>query len=296
MTIRFITFGGGGQGYIDAGHRLINQIGSLNLFDKTTLFTDTDLMNDKDFWGQHGDFIKKNKRGYGYWLWKPYIIKKTIDEMEDGDSLLYLDAGCEVDIKKKTKISNLLRLVKTELLIGTYAGYSSFFNEANWNKMDLLVHLGMNRSGVLTSKQRQGGTNLFLVGPKTRQLVNKWYEVCCNYHLIDDSASVKKNTPGFREHRHDQSVFSLLTKKYNLYSQTTLTGAIEVWRNKTGKSKLNTRNRPRPRPRPRSTPRPQSKTTIQDRDLRPNNIIKMRRQLLQKGRQKILELKTMRQK
>ena len=42
--------------------------------------------------------ITKNPRGYGYWLWKSYIIKKTIEKMSDDDILLYLDCGYEIDI------------------------------------------------------------------------------------------------------------------------------------------------------------------------------------------------------
>ena len=45
------------------------------------------------------DFVNKNKyiinslRGAGYWLWKPYIIYKTLMIMKDGDYLFYCDAG-----------------------------------------------------------------------------------------------------------------------------------------------------------------------------------------------------------
>lgn len=36
------------------------------------------------------------ERGAGYWLWKPYIILKTLlYEMEEGDLLLYSDSGSE---------------------------------------------------------------------------------------------------------------------------------------------------------------------------------------------------------
>ena len=96
---RFITFGAGGQRYIDAGNRLLNQSNNVELFDKTTLFTEDDLKSDVDFWSQHSNFIEHNRRGYGYWLWKPYIIKKTMEEMKDGDILLYLDCGCEIDVR-----------------------------------------------------------------------------------------------------------------------------------------------------------------------------------------------------
>ena len=45
------------------------------------------------------DFYKKNKsildqkRGNGYWLWKPYIISETLKKIEYGDFLLYIEAG-----------------------------------------------------------------------------------------------------------------------------------------------------------------------------------------------------------
>jgi hypothetical protein len=72
----FITFGAGGQNYYDAVNRLINQVKILNIFDKIIGYTDNDLKNDVEFWTKHSNFIENNKRGYGYWLWKPYIIKK----------------------------------------------------------------------------------------------------------------------------------------------------------------------------------------------------------------------------
>ena len=38
--------------------------------------TDEHLKIDKLFWENHGKIIENNSRGYGYWLWKPYIVKK----------------------------------------------------------------------------------------------------------------------------------------------------------------------------------------------------------------------------
>lgn len=40
--------------------------------------------------------IPVQERGAGYWLWRPYIILKTLlYEMEEGDLLLYADSGSE---------------------------------------------------------------------------------------------------------------------------------------------------------------------------------------------------------
>lgn len=76
MSSTFITFGGGGMHYIDACNRLIGQAKSLDLFDNIILYTDEYLKKDTEFWEKHHKFIETNKRGYGYWLWKPYIVKK----------------------------------------------------------------------------------------------------------------------------------------------------------------------------------------------------------------------------
>ena len=64
----FITFGAGGQNYIDAGNRLIGQAKSTGLFDQNTLYTEDTLRSDPDFWKLHHQFIQENNRGYGYWL------------------------------------------------------------------------------------------------------------------------------------------------------------------------------------------------------------------------------------
>jgi hypothetical protein len=55
--------------------------------------------------------------------------------------------------------------------------------------------------------------------------VYKWYEVGTNYHLIDDSPSKLPNDSRFEEHRHDQSIFSILRRQHGsdiMYDQTIL--------------------------------------------------------------------------
>ena len=225
MSINFITFGGGNKKYIEAGQRLTNQASNLNLFNKITLYTDEDLKNDNIFWDKHSTFT--NNRGYGYWLWKPYIIKKTIDQLKDGDILLYLDAGCEIDTRNKDKISFYLELVKTDYLIGTYTAYM----EKQYNKMDLILYLDMLDDKYLNTYQHQAGLILIFICDKTRSLINEWYNIGCDYHNIDDSQSINKNLDCFKEHRHDQSIFSLLTKKYNLFSKYSLEECINIARN-----------------------------------------------------------------
>tara|TARA_B100000767_G_scaffold110418_1_gene105698 strand:+ start:7909 stop:8703 length:795 start_codon:yes stop_codon:yes gene_type:complete len=232
-NINFLTFGAGGEKYYSAGKRLITQANELNLFDKTKFYSENDFKKTK-FYKKHKQFIEKNKRGYGYWLWKPYIIKETFNKMKDGDILLYLDCGCELGKNKKNNLKKLMNDVKKYEIIYT----RTYHQEKKYNKMDLIEYLNMNNSKYLNSIQIQAGVLLILVNTKTRKLINEWYNIGCNYHFIDDSKSVLKNDKIFKQHRHDQSIFSLLIKKYNLTNNKNLNDGVYVLRNKNGKSKI----------------------------------------------------------
>lgn len=229
--IYFITFGSH-DNYIEAGERLIKQANNLKIFDEIKLFTLYDLKNDELFWGKHKNFILSNPRGFGYWLWKPYIIKTILNKMNDNDILLYLDCGCEIDYTEKAYFEECIEIVKKDYIVGSLG----LTNVENSCKMDLILELNMNENKYLKTRMHQAGANLFLVCEKVRNLINKWYELSCNYHLIDDSISINKNVEAYEEHRHDQSIYCLLTKKYNLYSNVKLDKyCIKYIRNRSGK-------------------------------------------------------------
>lgn len=61
--------------------------------------------------------------------------------------------------------------------------------EKDWSKMDLIVTLDMNKEMYLNNRQRQASALLFLVCEQTRNLVDEWYNLGCDYHNIDDSPS-----------------------------------------------------------------------------------------------------------
>lgn len=232
MSKIFITFGN--NIYLHAVRRIVNQAKNLKLFNNIYGYSENDLKNDEYFWKTHSDFILSNPRGFGYWLWKSYLIMKTMEKMNENDILLYCDCGCEIDYNKHLLITNMFELVKTDLIIGT--SYPDI--EKNWNKMDTIIYLNMVDSEKLNTYQHQAGVCCYLKCEKTYNLVKEWYNISCNYHLLDDSPSINNNFNCFIEHRHDQSIFSLLTKKYNIYSNTSLENIIEISRNRTGISQI----------------------------------------------------------
>jgi hypothetical protein len=230
----FFTFAGGHQKYIESSEKIFNNIKNTNLFDKQTYFKEDFLKNDDNFWKKHEKFIKNNQRGYGLWLWKPYLIKKMFDRMNNGDIVFYLDSGCELG--NIDHIKKCLSIIKTDLIIGTEVLHER--KEKHWTKKDLFIKLNLLDDKYTETTQRQAGTNMFLINDTTRKLVNEWYELSCEYHNIDNSPSKNENFPGFKEHRHDQSIFSLLTKKYNIYSKTSLKPGIIINRIKPDRKEI----------------------------------------------------------
>jgi len=47
----------------------------------------------EDFIKNHEGFILNNTRGYGYWIWKHYIILRKLLKMDEGNYLFYIDKG-----------------------------------------------------------------------------------------------------------------------------------------------------------------------------------------------------------
>ena len=234
----FITFGSHGS-YIDAVDRLVRQANALNIFTEVKGYTAEYLQDDEYFFNKHVTFINNNRRGFGYWIWKPYIIKQWMDKMEDGDVLFYIDVGCELGIENRDKLIECIDLVKNVKTNKIMATHSAGQIEIKWCKKDLIEKLGMDDEDFLNSTQIQSGIILLLVCPETRKLVNEWYDISCDYHNIDDSPSVSKNYDSFVEHRHDQSVFSMLAKKYKLISDNMLLeDVVYIFRNRGGISRL----------------------------------------------------------
>jgi len=205
----FITFGGPFIRFHDSVNQIKKEAEQFDFFDKIIGYTDIDLKNNKKFWIKHGNFLESNPRGYGFWLWKSFITKKTLKKMENGDILLYADSGCTLNINGKQRLLEYFEIVNNSLF-----GVLSFdigSLEKCYTKMDIFKEI--NAFELMNTGQLVGGIFIIKKCEKTVKLVKEWYKLCCNHHLISDEPSIIPNVPEFIDNRHDQSIFSLLRKK-----------------------------------------------------------------------------------
>lgn len=173
-------------------------------------------------------FEKKNKRLFGYASWKPEIILQNLSLIPDNSILQYSDIGCHLLKNGSNKLRDYLKIVnETDILafqykqpdftIDTKLKYQIYY-ENQYTKEDLFEYFHLDKdSPIRFSEQIWSGTMFFKKNIKTKKLLMKWAEVCNLSNLIDDSPSKKKNDKKFIEHRHDQSVFSILCKLNDVF-------------------------------------------------------------------------------
>ena len=209
-TKTFLTFGGPSSNYHSAVNRISRQASEFNVFDIIVGVTDHHLKNDTEFYNKHGRFLEENSRGYGYWLWKSYVVKKQLEKMNENDILVYADSGCVLNVNGKKRLHEYFDMVQQ-----SEYGMLSFqmcHIEKKWTKMDIFKHLEAYE--FLETGQLVATTFVIRKCEHSVNLVNKWYETCQHYDLINDSPSNSTNHPDFIENRHDQSVWSIILKKY----------------------------------------------------------------------------------
>ena len=90
-------------------------------------------------------------------------------------------------------------------------------DDYRYTKTDTFLNFGFDfNDQILKLPHMEPGAVLIKVSEKTRLFYEEYYRLCENYHIIDDSPSAVSEKDEFVEHRHDQSVFSLLAKKKNM--------------------------------------------------------------------------------
>lgn len=212
MNTIFITF---------ADRNLAPTLNAIKKEAKESMFFDIirvydDHTFDKQYWKTYESFYKGNPRGFGYWIWKPYIIKRELDRISEGDILVYLDAGCIINSRGKDQYFQYIESLSNINPIICFEHTNCFAKQ--YNKMDLLDYMELSGNlDFLESRQLMAGILLIKKTEKTKALIDSWYEIMHgNPHLIDDSPSVNPELDCFKEHRHDQSVFSALCYKYGI--------------------------------------------------------------------------------
>jgi hypothetical protein len=165
-----------------------------------------------------------SEKGFGYWLWKPIIILKRLREIPPGDILLYLDAGCELNLlseEPRGRISMYFNLVRQHgslaMKLNDEPEKGVYPTELRYSKSALIQSIKPSAE-TLSENQLMATVMLLTNNEVNQEFVKKWGDVAAseNYSLLMDDQRHHQDKD-FIGHRHDQSIFSILYKESGMF-------------------------------------------------------------------------------
>jgi hypothetical protein len=134
--------------------------------------------------------------------------------MGDREVGVYVDAGCTVRPEGAAHFRELCALLDAEHDI---VGFQlPAHPERVWTKAEVFTALHVPPNDPITkSPQLVGGIIVFRKTPSLVALLEQYRTLAMTQpHLFSDELNASAQAPEFRDHRHDQSVFSVLRKQY----------------------------------------------------------------------------------
>jgi len=178
---------------------------------------------------------QNNLKGYGYFCWKPFIIYDFIKKVPKNAIIQYMDLGFHINSNGINRLEQYIKICKQKNFINfAYKKLKNnslknlrqqLYKENQYTKRDLWEELELNaNSKIMKTGQILGGNFFFINNNNSKKIIKKILELSMNKNLVDDTSSKSKELKTFIEHRNDQSMFSLVCKKFN----THLLSATEI--------------------------------------------------------------------
>jgi hypothetical protein len=176
----------------------------------------------KSFRKKFKDTLNKKTRGFGYWCWKPQIILQTLLQLNEGDILQYTDVGCHLNPSAKKRLLEYIEMAKNSksgLVLfrapdNADPAKSHQNQEYLYSKGDIFKYFNViGRQEIIQTNQYAAAAMFVRKDDQNINFIKRWIEVFSeDFTNIDDTPSSYPNFAGFIDHRHDQSILSIMAK------------------------------------------------------------------------------------
>jgi hypothetical protein len=152
-------------------------------------------------------YCEANKRGYGYWVWKPYLISMVFQKIKNNDRLFWLDAAI-------LPLQSLKSLVFEDAFVQS----NIFSDPRSWCKSSICLRLehadSFFRNGFVPDASLIGFSKTI----KAQDIVDKWLGCCQDHSLISDDkhGELPAYPLHFQDHRHDQALLGYVAMCLNV--------------------------------------------------------------------------------
>jgi hypothetical protein len=214
MMIYFLTYGD--NNYNKSKQRISLEANDIGIFDKIIIKSPVDLPYDLPEMTKH---LLKMTRGGGYWIWKPIIIKNQLDLINDNDILIYADAGCHINKNGIDRLNEYLSYLSNDKPM---IRFQMNIPEYKYTTSAIFKHFNIDNDRNITETGQYMATSFIILKNKiSMEIINKWYYTAIDKPLLftDYYNNIEMHNE-FCDNRHDQSIFSVITKIYKQYIYT----------------------------------------------------------------------------
>lgn len=201
----FISFGSNYK-YEQLSYQVVRELAFVYKKSFYRIFTPSDLP------ASFVEYARRYPRGYGYWIWKPWIIRQVLNALNPADVVLYVDGRSGL-VQRGRGVGWLNEFIqKPEFDL---VAWQMDHIEKLWTTADLISLISGEDSKVAADSGQYAATfHAWRPSANSKRFADLWLDFLVkNPTLCRDESSGLTNDPAFKENRHDQSVFSLLLKE-----------------------------------------------------------------------------------
>ncbi|MCM2436325.1 hypothetical protein [Agrobacterium rosae] len=156
--------------------------------------------------------IMTQRRGAGYWLWKPYVIGDVLDNVADGTVVVYTDVAMTF-VADPTPLLNLVA-GNPIALFHLVPNHSM----STWTKRDCFVQLDADYEEYWRLPQLTAAFQVYRAGAESRAFIKALQSASSGEVQLTDIPNRLglPNFSDFKDHRHDQSILTILAAKHGI--------------------------------------------------------------------------------
>lgn len=172
------------------------------------------------FWEYSPDWLKKSafwqteakkvleEDSFG-WAFKSICIYDALSMLQDGDIVLWIDSN-DILIDNPQPIFDFAE----EYGIYSHDHYPTYYPNSNWTQKDMFVGMNCDEEKYWRTPQLQVNIMAFCKNDFVFGFVSEWVKYSTDYDTMIQN--ILPNMPGFQDHRHEQSIFTILMRKYDV--------------------------------------------------------------------------------
>ena len=207
----FITYGD--DKFQTSKKHIIHLAKKFEIFEKCLAFGPNDL--DSNFKKEFNEILRLN-RGGGYWIWKHHIISKLLEEINSDDVVVYCDSGSSLNYFAKDRLLEYFNIINSSRFGSLMFECEKHHIEKQWTTKQILYYFDSeNNSNIVNSTQLEATQMIFKKNKSSNFFLSEYKNIIKHDpYLITDKYNDSGQKSYFIENRHDQSIFSVIAKKY----------------------------------------------------------------------------------